>query len=119
MAENASLSDLLFELRRRATPARLTAALTAGAVAAATGLVLGPRFVALTGLGLATFGVGAWARLNQVADSMMDGTFAAASTTSARRLRGAGVAALCVAAVGTLLFLYSFAIRFLSGSTGL
>jgi hypothetical protein len=119
MTENASLSDYLFELRQHATPARLGMAIGAGAVTAAAGLVLGPRFTAMTGLGLAVAGVCAWARVGQMTDAMMDGSFGAQLPERARRLRALGVAALGIGALGALLFFYSLAIRFLSGSTGM
>src|ERR1019366_5544345 len=77
MTENASLSDYLFELRRGTAPARLGMAIGVGALFVVVGLFLGPRFAGLTGLGLAIAGVCAWARLNQIADSMMDGRFGA------------------------------------------
>ena len=119
MTENASLSDYLFELRRVVAPARLSLAIGVGALLASIGLFLGPRLVGLTGLGLAIAGVCGWARLNQVADSMMDGRFGAQPPARSRQLRAAGVVALGIGAVGTLLFFYSFVIRFLSGSTGM
>jgi hypothetical protein len=119
MAENASLSDYLFELRRSAAPARLNLAIGVGAVFTLAGLMLGPRFIGLTGLGLATAGVSTWARLSQLADSMMDGGFIAQPPPRARQLRAAGNAALGVGAIGTLLVLYSFVIRFLFGATGM
>src|ERR1039457_5046320 len=123
MTENASLSDYLFELRRGAAPARLDLAIGAGSLLASIGLFLGARLVGLTGLGLAIAGVCGWARLNQVADSMMDGRFGvpigAQQTARGRQLRAAGVVALGIGAVGALLFFYSFAIRFLFGSTGM
>ena len=120
MSENASLSDYLFEVRRHAAPARLALAMGLGTLFALVGLFLGPLFLGLTGLGLAVAGVGAWARLNQLADAMMGGSFSAQPTPRARQLRAAGVMALGVGAVGALLFFYSFIIRFLfGGSTGL
>ena len=119
MYENASLSDYLFELRRRANPARLGVAIGTGLLFTLVGLLLGPLFLGLTGLGLAIAGVSAWARFNQVADSMMGGGFIAQSPPRARQLRAAGIAALGVGAVGALLVLYSFVIRFLFGATGM
>jgi hypothetical protein len=108
MTENASLSDYLLELRRGGTPERLASAMGVGALCAAVGVYLGPKFAGLTGLGLAIAGVCAWARLGQIADSRMDGRFDAAQPESARRLRLIGVLALGVAALGTLVFMYSF-----------
>jgi hypothetical protein len=108
MTENASLSDYLFELRRGTAPARLRMAIAVGALFVVVGLFLGPRFAGLTGLGLAIVGVCAWARLNQIADSMMDGRFGAQQPARAGRLRALGVVALGIGAVGTLVFLYSF-----------
>ena len=119
MTENASLSDYLFELRRGTAPARLGMAIGAGALFVVVGLFLGPRFAGLTGLGLAIAGVCAWARLNQVADSMMDDRFGAQEPARAGRLRAVGVVALGLGAVGTLLFLYSFLARFVLVSTGM
>ena len=119
MTEDESLSGYLFELRRRAAPARLVGATGSGTLLVAVGLFLGPRYTGLTGLGLAIAGVGAWARVNQVADSMLDGDFSARPPARARRLRTAGIAALGAGAVGALLFVYSFVIRFLHGATGM
>jgi len=119
VAENASLGDYLFELRRRAAPARLDAGIGAGTLLAALGLFLGPRFAAVSGLGLAVAGVCAWARINQVADSKMDASFGAEPPARGRPLRALGVVALGVAAVGTLIFFYSLASRFVHGATGL
>jgi hypothetical protein len=108
MTENASLSDYLLELRRGTTPERLATAAGVGALCATVGVYLGPSFAGLTGLGLAVAGVCAWARLNQIADSKMDGRFDVEQPPSARRLRSIGVLALGVAALGALLFMYSF-----------
>jgi hypothetical protein len=108
MTENASLSDYLMQLRRGGTPERLASAVGVGVLCAAVGVYLGPKFAGLTGLGLAIAGVGAWARLGQIADSRMDGRFDAEPPASARHLRLIGVLALGVAAVGALLFMYSF-----------
>jgi hypothetical protein len=108
MTENASLSDYLLELRRGATPERLAVAMGIGTLCTAVGLYRGPVFVGLTGLGLGIIGVCAWARLNQIADSVMDGRFGAEQPARARRLRGVGAVALGIAALGTLVFLYSF-----------
>jgi hypothetical protein len=119
MTENASLSDYLFELRRSAAPARLRLAIGIGALFTLAGLILGPLFLGLTGLGLSIAGVSAWARLNQAADSMMGGGFIAQTPTRARQLRAAGIAALGLSAIGTLLILYAFVIRFLHGATGM
>src|ERR1035437_3244710 len=119
MTDNASLSDYLFELRRGTAPARLGMAIGVGALFVAVGLFLGPRFAGLTGLGLAIAGVCAWARLNQVADSMMDDRFGAQEPARAGRLRAVGVVALGLGAMGTLLFLYSFLARFVLVSTGM
>jgi len=119
MADNATLSDYLFELRRGTSPARLDMAIGGGVLVTSAGIFLGPHFVALTGLGLAVAGVATWARLNQVADSMMDGGFIAQPPPRARQLRAAGIVALGVGAIGTLLTLYSFVIRFLFGATGM
>jgi hypothetical protein len=119
MTENASLSDYLFELRRNASAARLGTAIGIGTIIVVTGLLLGPRFAGVTGLGLAIAGVCAWARLNQMADATMDGAFVARPPSRVRQLRAAGVAGLGVGAVGALLFFYSFVIRFLFGATGM
>ena len=119
MAEEVSLSDYLFKLRRDAASAHLGIAIGSGVLTAAGGLLLGPRFTGLTGLGLAVAGVCAWARVGQMTDSMMDGRFGAPPPERARRLRALGVVSLGVGAVGALLFFYSIAIRFLSGSTGM
>jgi hypothetical protein len=119
MTENASLSDYLYELRRSAAPARLRLAIGIGALCTLAGLILGPRLLGLTGLGLSIAGISGWARLNQVADSMMGGGFMAQTPTRAKQLRAAGIAALGVGAIGTLLVLYSFAARFLHGATGM
>jgi hypothetical protein len=119
MAENASLSDYLFELRRSAAPARLGVAIAIGALGTVAGFLLGPRFVGLTGLGLAIAGVSTWARLNQIADSLMGGGFTAQPPLRTRQLRGASVVALSLGAIGTLLVLYSFVTRFLHGATGM
>jgi hypothetical protein len=108
MTENASLSDYLMELRRGATAERLGMAIGAGTLIAVVGLFMGPHFAGLTGLGLAITGVCAWARLNQIADSRMDGRFDAQQPASARQLRAVGVVALGIGALGALLFLYSF-----------
>jgi len=119
MTDNASLSDYLFEFRRTTAPARLILAIWIGALSMVAGLLLGARFTGLTGLGLAIAGACAWARLNQIADSLLDGGFATQPSSRAGRLRAAGVAALGVGALGTLLFFYSFVIRFLFGATGM
>jgi len=119
MTENGSLGDYLFELRRTASPARLAFGIATGTILLAAGLILGPHFTAVTGLGLAMAGVGAWARLNQAADAKMDGSFGAQPPVPARRLRAAGAAGLAAGAVGALLFFYSIVIRFLSGATGM
>lgn len=119
MSENASLSDYLFEFRRDTAPARLGMAIGIGALFVMAGLLLGPRFLGLTGLGLAIAGVSMWARLNQVADSMMGGGFTAQTPARARQLRAAGIAALGLGAIGTLIVLYAFVIRFLHGATGM
>jgi hypothetical protein len=108
MTENASLSDYLSELRQKATAERLAMAMGLGACCAAVGVYLGPMFVGLIGLGLAVSGVSAWARLNQIADSMMDGRFGAEQPARAKNLRAVGVLALGLAALGTLVCLYSF-----------
>ena len=108
MTENASLSDYLLELRRGTTPERLAMAMGLGTLSAAAGLYCGPKFNGLTGLGLAVFGVCAWARLNQTADSKMDVRFDVEQPASAGRLRFIGALALGVAALGALLFMYSF-----------
>jgi hypothetical protein len=108
VTENASLSDYLLELRRDATPERLVGAAGLGVLSAAVGLYLGPGFAGLTGLGLAIAGVCAWARLNQIADSKLDSRFDVEQPASARTLRSIGVLALGVAALGALLFMYSF-----------
>ena len=119
MKENASLGDYLFEFRRGVAPGSLMLATGAGVLLAAGGLVLGPRFAALTGAGVAVSGICAWARLNQAADAMLDGSFGARQPERARRFRAAGVACLTVGGVGTLLFLYSFLARFVLVSTGM
>ena len=119
MSENASLSDYLYELRRSAAPARLRLAIGIGALFTLAGLILGPLFLGLTGLGLSIAGVSAWARFNQVADSMMGGGFTAQTPARARQLRTAGIAALGLGAIGTLIVLYAFVIRFLHGATGM
>lgn len=119
MNEQPSLSDYLFELRRRATPSRLATAIGVGAFFTATGLFLGAHFVGLTGLGLAVAGICAWARLNQIADSSMDDRFTAGQSARGRRLRAVGVGALGVSAVGALLFLYSFVFHTVLVATGM
>ena len=108
MTENASLSDYLLELRRGTTPERLAMATGLGALSALVGVYLGPKFVGLTGLGLAIAGVCAWARLNQIADSKMDSRFDVEEPARGRQLRSIGVLALGVAALGALVFMYSF-----------
>ena len=107
MTGNSSLSDYLFELRSRAPVPRLQLAIGAGAILVVAGFLLGPRFAALTGLGCAVAGVCTWAWVNQAAD-MMNSAFSAESSSGARWLRIAGIAALGVAAVGALLLMYSF-----------
>ena len=107
MTGNSSLSDYLFELRRNAPAARLQLAIGGGAILVVAGLLLGPHFAALTGLGCAVAGICTWALVNQAAD-MMNSRFSAESSSSARWLRIAGIAALGVAAIGALLFMYSF-----------
>jgi hypothetical protein len=119
MTENATLSDYLSELRRRATAERLSVAMGLGALSAAVGLYLGPMFVGLIGLGLAVTGVSAWARLNQLADSRMDGRFDSKPPASSRSLRIVGVLALTLGGIGGLLFLYSFAFRFVLLTKGM
>lgn len=116
----ASLSDYLFLLRRGARPGRLMLAIGIGSLVCAVGLYRGPKFAGLTGLGVAVAGVCSWARLNQLADSSMDGAFGAAQSRQAKQLRAAGIAALGIGAAGSLLFLYSLAVRFVfGGATGL
>ncbi len=119
MTENASLSDYLFELRRGAPASRLTMAMGLGALTAAVGVFMGPMFVGLIGLGLGISGVCSWARLNQIADSLMDGGFGAEPPARAKRIRAVGVVALGIAAVGGLLFFYSFAFRFVLLTKGM
>jgi hypothetical protein len=119
MAENASLSDYLFELRRSAAPGRLRLAIAFGALFTVAGLILGGIFLGLTGFGLSIAGVSAWARLNQIADSMMGGEFIAQNPARARRLRATGLAALGLGAIGALIVLYAFVTLFLHGATGL
>jgi len=119
MTENASLSDYLFELRRGAAPSQLSMAMALGALSAAVGFFMGPMFAGLIGLGLSVTSVSAWARLNQIADSMMDGGFGAEQPARARQLRAVGIVALGVAALGGLLFLYSFVFRFVLVSKGM
>jgi hypothetical protein len=108
MTENASLSDYLSELRHKATAERLVMATGLGILCGAVGVYLGPRFAGLTGLGFAIAAVCSWARLNQIADSMMDGRYGAQQPSSAGKLRAVGVLALGLAALGMLVFLYSF-----------
>ena len=119
MIENASLSDYLLELRRDATPERLVGAAGLGVLGAAVGLYLGPGFAGLTGLGLAIAGVCAWARLNQIADSKLDGRFDSQPPASARQLHLVGVLALGIGALGGLLFFYSIAFRFVKITKGM
>jgi hypothetical protein len=119
MAENATLSDYLFEFRRAVAPRYLALLIGAGAVATATGLPLFPRFAWLTGAGLAIFGVCSWAWLNQQADATLDERFASPQPARARPLRAAGAVALTVGAAGTLLFLYSFFARFVLLTKGM
>jgi hypothetical protein len=119
MTENASLSDYLLELRHGTTPERLAAATGIGALSALVGLYLGPSFAGLTGLGLAVAGVCAWARLNQIADSKMDGRFDSRPPASARQLHWVGVLALGIGAIGGLLFFYSIAFRFVKITKGM
>lgn len=119
MIENASLSDYLSELRRGATAERLSIAMGLGALTAAVGVYLGPMFVGLIGLGLAVAGVAAWARLGQLADSRMGDRFDSSPPASSRQLRLAGALALGIAAIGGLLFFYSFAFRFVLVTKGM
>jgi len=119
MTENASLSDYLSELRHKATAERLAIAMGVGAFCAAVGVYLGPLFVGLIGLGLAVTGVSAWARLNQIADSRMGDSFDSKQPAGSRQLRLVGVLALTAAGVGGLLFLYSFAFRFVVNTKGM
>lgn len=119
MTENASLSDYLSELRHKATGERLAIAMGLGVSCAAIGMYLGPMFVGLMGLGLAVSGVAAWARLNQIADSRMGDSFGSQQPTGSRQLRLVGVLALTVAGIGGLLFLYSFAFRFVINTKGM
>jgi hypothetical protein len=118
MIENASLSDYLFELRRGAPRDRLGVAIFAGFALVIIGGILGPLYAGLTGLGCALIGISAWALLNQVADAM-DGRFEGAQSSGARRIRLAGIAALGLAAVGTLLLLTSFFFRFILLTKGM
>lgn len=119
MTENASLSDYLSELRHRATAERLVMAMGIGALCAAVGVYLGPMFVGLIGLGLAVAGVSAWARLNQIADTRMGELFDSKQPATSKQLRLVGVLALAIAGVGGLLFLYSFAFRFVVNTKGM
>jgi hypothetical protein len=119
MAENATLSDYLFEFRRAVAPTHLALLIGVGAIAAAGGLLLGPKFAGLTGIGLAIAGVSIWARFNQIADSMLDDRFGSPQPMRAGPLRAAGTAGLTVGAVGTLLFLYSFFARFVLLTKGM
>jgi hypothetical protein len=118
MAENSSLSDYLYDLRRSAPPAGLRAAIGAGGALAVLGVVLGPRFAAMTGLGCAVAGVCTWAWANQAADATHVG-FSAEASRGARWLRAAGIAALGVAGVGALLLFYSLAFHLVGAATGL
>jgi hypothetical protein len=119
MTDNASLSDYLSELRHKATAERLATAMGLGACCAAVGVYLGPMFVGLIGLGLAVSGVSAWARLNQIADSQMSDRFDSQQPAGSRQLRLVGVLALTIAGIGGLLFLYSFAFRFVINTKGM
>jgi hypothetical protein len=117
MVENASLSDYLFEVRRGATPERLGSGFGIGALLTGVGLLLGPVYAGVTGLGAAIAGICIWARVNQIGDSLLDPSFGSAPTVKAKRLRLVGILALGVAAIGTLVFLYAFFVRFLFGGT--
>jgi hypothetical protein len=119
MTENATLSDYLFVFRRAVAPGRLALLIGVGAIVTASGLLLGPKFAGLTGLGLAIFGVCTWARLNQIADATLDGRFTSPQPPRAGPLRAAGAAGLTVGAAGILLFLYSFFARFVLLTTGM
>jgi hypothetical protein len=119
MTENASLSDYLSELRQKATAERLAIAMGLGACCAAVGVFMGPMFVGLIGLGLAVSGVSAWARLNQIADSRLGDRFDSQQPAASKQLRLVGVLALAVAGIGGLLFLYSFAFRFVINTKGM
>jgi hypothetical protein len=117
MVENASLSDYLFEVRRGASPERLGSGFGVGALLTGVGLLLGPAYAGVTGLGVAIASICAWARLNQIGDSLLDARFGAEQPARAKRLRAFGYLALGIAAVGGLLFLYAFFVRFLFGTT--
>jgi hypothetical protein len=119
MPENVSLSDYLAKLRLRAAPKHLSLAMSVGIVCTALGLYMGAAFFGVTGLGLAVAGDSMWARLNQIADSVMDARFDAEQLARPRRLRTAGVLALGLSVIGVLLFLNSFFLHLLGVSTGL
>ena len=118
MTDNASLSDYLFELRRGAPRERLIIAIGLGAAMVSTGLFLGPAYAGLSGLGCAVVGVSSWAWLNQLADAT-DNKFEVQIPGRVRRLRFAGIAALGLAAIGTLLLLTSFFFRFVMVTKGM
>jgi hypothetical protein len=114
MQDNSSLSDYLAVLKREGAPQRLALFAWIGGAVVVLGLIMGPRFAPLTGLGLATLGLCAWARLQQLADS------AAPHLENAHDLRTHGyrllaTTALVLAAAGALVAFFSVAFGLVLG----
>jgi hypothetical protein len=114
MQDNSSLSDYLVVLKREGAPQRLELIAWIGGAIVVLGLIMGPRFAPLTGLGLAILGLGAWARLQQLAESaaLHPGSRQHARTHGYRLL---ATAALGLAAAGALLAFFSVAFGLVLG----
>jgi hypothetical protein len=108
MRDSSSLTDYLIVLKREGAPRQLALFASIGGAVAMLGLIMGPRFAPLTGLGLATLGLCAWARLHQLADSGA-AQFKDAHDARARGYRLLATAALLLAAAGALVSFFSVA----------
>jgi hypothetical protein len=114
MQDNSTLSDYLAVLKREGAPRHLAIFAWTGGAVAILGLILGLRFAPLSGLGLATLGLSAWARLQQLADAAASHPEHAHDGRT-RGYRLLATAALVLAAAGTLVAFFAAAFALVLG----